>query len=136
MVTVHLLEELLRLQRYQLAIHLVSPARMAKVNRQFLDHEGSTDVISFDYRDGYEEGGEEPLDLAGEIFISVADANKQAQEFRTDWQEETVRYVVHGTLHLLGYDDLEPAKRKIMKREENRLVKALARQFELAELAA
>lgn len=132
-ITRHLLEEMLGLANYELAVTLVSPARMAEINQEFLEHEGSTDVISFDYLEGQEEGRQ--ARVYGEIFISVADARKQAREFRTTWQEELVRYIVHGVLHLLGYDDLSPAKRKTMKREEGKLVRRLGKEFPLRKLA-
>ena len=47
--------------------------------------------------------------LHGELFICVDEAVAQAKEFKTSWQSEVVRYVVHGVLHLLGHDDLQPA---------------------------
>ena len=59
----------------------------------------------------------------------------QAKEFKSSWQSELVRYVVHGVLHLLGYDDLKPELRRKMKREENRLVRLLAKRFSLAQLS-
>lgn len=107
----------------ELGIHLVSAREMARVNWDFLRHEGSTDVITFDH-------GSTPQRLHGELFISVADAVKQAGEFGTAWPEELARYVIHGLLHLHGYDDLEPAKRRVMKREENRLVKRFGTALE------
>lgn len=127
-----LLEDELGLARYELAIHFVSPQKMARINWDYLQHEGSTDVISFDYRDGYSEGAPEfeGLELAGEIFVSAADAVKQSKEFGTKWQEELIRYVVHGVLHLQGHDDLQTDKRMAMKREENRLLKSLATKFD------
>ena len=128
-----LLEETLKLGSYELGITLVSPAKMAAANWEFLQHKGSTDVITFDYRDGYGQGAAE-LELAGEIFISVADARKQAKEFSTTWQEELVRYVTHGVLHLRGFDDLEPAMWKIMKREENRLMRRLSARFDFRKV--
>ena len=72
--------------------------------------------------------------LNGEAFICVADAVKQAREFKTSWQSEVVRYAVHAVLHLRGYDDLQPARRRVMKREENRLVRELAAAFDLDQL--
>jgi probable rRNA maturation factor len=102
---------------------------MAQVNGQFLQHEGPTDVITFDLS----EGGVGPL--AGEIFVCPVVAVRQAREFGTDWQTETVRYVAHGILHLLGYDDLEPAKRRVMKQAEGRIVRRLQKQFSLDLLA-
>ncbi len=131
-----LLNEELELDRYELAIHLVSARRMSQVNERFLRHTGSTDVITFDYCDGYGEDLGIDAELAGEVFISVDDALRQAREFSTDWQDEIVRYVIHSLLHLQGHDDLAPAKRKIMKREENRLVRRMVKRFPLRKLAA
>lgn len=100
----------------ELGFHFVSAGEMARVNWRFLRHEGSTDVITFDH-------GSSPGRLHGECFICVADAVAQAREFGTTWSEEVVRYVIHGILHLRGYDDLEPSARRAMKREENRWVR-------------
>ena len=104
----------------ELGLHLVSTREMARVNWDYLRHEGSTDVITFDH-------GSRAGHLHGELYISVADAVKQAVEFGTTWPEELARYVIHGLLHLQGYDDLEPAQRRVMKRAENRLVATWAR---------
>ena len=102
----------------ELCFHLVSAREMARVNWQYLQHEGSTDVITFDQ-------GSDKAILRGEIFISVADAVTQAEEFGTTWQDELVRYLVHGLLHLAGFDDLEPADRRAMKQQEERLLRRL-----------
>jgi len=59
----------------------------------------------------------------------------QAKRFRSTWQSEIVRYVVHGILHLLGHDDLKPALRRRMKREENRLVRRLSQKISFAQLS-
>jgi len=67
-----------------------------------LRHAGATDVIAFDY-------SIRASHLRGEIFICVDEALVQARRFRTTWQSESVRYVVHGVLHLLGFDDRRPA---------------------------
>ncbi len=103
-------------QAAELGLHLVSARRSAELNQQFLGHEGPTDIITFDQ-------GSTRDRLCGELFICVAEAIRQAREFGTTWDEEVRRYVIHGILHLRGLDDLEPAARRIMKREENRLVK-------------
>ena len=129
------LEKELALRKYELAVHFVSARKMTELNEHFLQHSGSTDVITFDYRDGYTELSAEDLELAGEIYISVPDAEAQAREFGTTLPEELARYVVHGILHLRGYDDLDPASRRVMKREENRLVRRLVRRFPVAKVA-
>ena len=103
-------------QSAELGLHLVSARRSATLNQQFLGHEGPTDIITFDQ-------GSTRDRVCGELFICVAEAIRQAREFGTTWDQEVRRYVIHGILHLRGFDDLEPGVRRVMKREENRLVK-------------
>lgn len=130
----HVLTDQLRVPAAELGFHFVGAEEMARVNWQFLQHEGSTDVITFDYSEPSAGGGVRTECLSGEAFICVADAVKQAGEFKTTWQSEVVRYAVHALLHLCGYDDLQPAKRRVMKREENRLMRQLAKCFDLREV--
>jgi len=124
--TQYLLTELLGEKRYEVGIHLIDSEEMTRLNETFLQHEGSTDVITFDNREE-----EQSTSLSGEIFISIPDAQRFARQFRTDWQSEVARYIIHGILHLKGCDDLKPAPRRAMKREENRLLKILSRKFNL-----
>jgi probable rRNA maturation factor len=121
------LEDVLEVDRYQLAVHLVGSRTSACLNRVFLGHEGPTDVITFDHR----EGG---ADLYGEIFICVEESVQQAARFRTTWASELVRYAVHGMLHVLGYDDKETGGRRKMKRLENRVLRRLTLLFPLSQL--
>jgi probable rRNA maturation factor len=140
----------LEIAEAELGIHLVRAQEMARVNWQFLQHEGSTDVITFDHAEPGRAGS--PLPAArqqkrggahgamrpaihGEIFICVDDALQQAKVFGTSWQAEVIRYTVHGVLHLLGYDDQKPHLRREMKREENRLVRRLEGKFSFAQLS-
>lgn len=130
-----LLAELLKLEDFDLAVLIVRAPEMAQINQTFLQHEGSTDVITFDYTaPATRDPRPSPLSLHGEIFICIDDAKAQAKEFRTSWQSELARYVIHGVLHLCGYDDLRAADRRKMKREENRLLKEIGRLFPLKEL--
>ena len=100
---------------------------MASINQEYLGHEGPTDVITFDLCD------DPALRMTGEILICPEVAASQSEEFGTTWQEETVRYVIHGLLHLKGFDDLEPEKRRIMKQHENRWVEKAKAGFDLSE---
>jgi probable rRNA maturation factor len=118
----------------ELGINLVAAREMALVNETFLNHTGSTDVITFDHRETTGKS-RRATTVHGELFICVDDAILQAKEFKATWQSEVVRYIVHGVLHLLGYDDLKPHLRRTMKREENRLVRVLAKRFALAQVA-
>lgn len=129
-VTRHLLAEEWRLSEYQLGFHFVGPEEMACVNETYLRHDGPTDVITFDHL--YEPV---PDQLYGEVFICVAVAHAQASEFKTTWQAEVVRYLIHSLLHLRGHDDHEPLARRAMKREENRLLKLSAERFALSKVA-
>jgi rRNA maturation RNase YbeY len=119
-----ILSESIRSPGYQLGVSFVTATRMAALNQGFLGHAGSTDVITFDYK---EPGAGEAIH--GEIFICVQDAIEQAARFKTTWQSETVRYLIHGILHLAGYDDLEPGLRRTMKRREGAILKRLAAKF-------
>jgi rRNA maturation RNase YbeY len=89
---------------------------MARLNESFLRHAGPTDVLAFNYS----EPGVEMLH--GEVFVCVEVAVSQARQFATRWQDELVRYAIHGALHLKGFDDHRPADRRRMKREEDRLL--------------
>ena len=73
--------------------------------------------------------------LHGEIFVCVDEAVSQARRFRTTWQRELVRYVVHGVLHLLGYEDLHSRTRRKMKVAEDTLVRQLSSQFDFRRLS-
>ena len=136
-ITRAVLQDHLQVESHELGLHLVGAAEMARLNQAFLHHEGSTDVITFDHSESPPAtpvSGTSPGQLHGELFISVPDAIAQAREFGTTWQEELLRYVIHGLLHLLGHDDRKPPARRVMKRAENRLVKALAGEHPIARL--
>ncbi|HEX4264678.1 MAG TPA: rRNA maturation RNase YbeY [Verrucomicrobiae bacterium] len=136
-LTASLLKELLKIEQFDLAIHIVRAPEMARLNEQFLQHSGSTDVITFDYSEDSKLKTQKPKPaLQGEIFICIDDAIAQAREFRTSWQSEIARYVIHGILHLRGFDDIRAADRRKMKREENRLLKEVGRLFPLRKLAS
>jgi probable rRNA maturation factor len=125
----------LQITEAELGINLVGAREMALVNETFLQHEGPTDVITFDHRNCEVRSAKCEVEIHGELFICVDVANRQAKEFKSSWQAEAVRYVVHGVLHLIGHDDLKPHLRRKMKREENRLVRLLSKRFSLAQLS-
>lgn len=128
-ITLGVLDGLPRVEDWDLTFYFVSAKRIAEINETHLDHEGATDVITFGYNDP-----DTPWQIAGEIFICVEVAVEHARQFRTTWQAEVVRYVVHSILHLCGYDDLQSSDRRKMKQVENRLVAKLSKQFKLVEL--
>jgi probable rRNA maturation factor len=130
-VTRWLLNDVLQVQKFELTVCVVGPEEMTRLNETFLKHKGSTDVLAFDYSENTE-----PTSVLGEICVCAEEAVIQSARFRTDWRSELVRYVVHGTLHLLGYDDHGLAARRQMKRVENQALKRLAARFDLKQLSS
>lgn len=116
-------QPVLGLDKAVLTVYLVDAKAMARVNKQHLGHEGSTDVITFPYP----RLPDDPrATIRGELFVCVDDARAQARAFGCPWRQELLRYVVHGVLHLCGYDDLQPRPKRIMKRLENSLTRTLS----------
>ena len=94
----------------QISVALVDDSRMAELNRYHLGLEGPTDVLTFDLRDDDDDrpdgqGGPAGGGLEGEIVISVDTAAREARRRGHEVDAEASLYAVHGTLHLLGYDD-------------------------------
>jgi probable rRNA maturation factor len=128
LITSVLANEILELQTCELAIYIVGAREMTRLNEAFLKHQGSTDVLAFNYSEA------EGPPLVGEIFVCADEARIQAARFHTDWQSELVRYIVHGTLHLMGYDDHPQRLRRKMKRRENHVLRQLSKRFDLRHL--
>ena len=123
-----LIEELCR-EDFEIGISIVGEKTMTRMNEGYLRHKGSTDVITFDYTDA-----NRPNCLTGEIFVCLDEALAQAPRFGVKWENELVRYIVHGILHLSGYDDKSAVARRKMKRKENRLMGRLATKFKLEQI--
>lgn len=109
-------------------VALVDDAAIAELHERFLAVAGPTDVITFPHNsvseDGdcdsvFPEGEEESL---GEIVISTETACRQAPEYARDPAREVLVYVVHGILHLLGYDDRDDAGRRRMDTRQNEIL--------------
>ena len=130
-----LLDDLLGIKNAELGITLVGAPEMTQLNETFLQHEGSTDVITFDHHQLETGNTERGTGIHGELFVCVDEAVLQSRQFQTTWQSEVTRYIVHGVLHLLGHDDHRALARREMKQEENRLVRLLAARFPLSRLA-
>ena len=119
----------------ELEINLVATSEMTRLNETYLLHAGSTDVIAFDYSSPRLQTSNPKPQIHGEIFICLDEAILQARQFGTSWPSEVVRYLIHGILHLLGFDDTNPGARRRMKREENRMLRRLSARFSLAQLS-
>jgi len=106
-----------------LSISIVDNASIHKVNRDFLQHDYPTDVISFDYGDDEDEGENE-----GEIIVSAEKAVEVAEALERDPESELILYVVHGVLHLRGFDDKDPAQAAAMRARETEVLLELGLQ--------
>jgi probable rRNA maturation factor len=109
----------------------VDQNKMIALNEKFLRHQGSTDVLCFDYRES-----DEAKAACGEVFICVDEALIQSRRFRTSWQGELVRYLAHAALHLSGYDDHRRQDRRKMKQAEDLLLKQVAEQFRFSRIGS
>lgn len=107
----------------ELSILLTDDRRMRRLNKKFRKIDRATDVLAFSQREG--EGLEiNPL-LLGDVVISVETARRRAKRLKITEKEEIYRYLTHGILHLLGYDDQKKFKRKVMQEREENILKYL-----------
>lgn len=92
-----------------------SDEKILEVNREYLQHDYYTDIITFDYDEGNV--------ISGDLFISLDTIKTNAEQFDQPYDRELHRVIIHGILHLCGIDDKGPGEREIMETAEN---KALA----------
>jgi len=105
----------LNFKLFNLEINFISDKSILEINRTYLPHNYTTDIITFNYSNVSDK-------IDGEIFISIEDAILNSIKFKVSLSEELARLVIHGLLHLLGYDDQSSSNKKIMKRLENKLL--------------
>ena len=90
---------------------LCSDPYLLDINRQYLNHDYFTDVITFDYS--------EDNVISGDIFISVDTVADNAKEYGVTFEKELERVMIHGVLHLVGYNDKSDSEVKVMRSKEN-----------------
>ena len=95
--------------------------QLLKYNKQYLNHNTLTDIITFDYS--------EEKRLHGDIYISIERVEENAQKFNYDFEEELRRVMVHGILHLCGYKDKTNADKILMKQKEEESLILFNTQF-------
>lgn len=110
-----LLKKEFRFSIQQLFINFVNSEYLLEINRKFLRHNYHTDIITFDY-------SKKKLLFDAELYISLQDAEKNAKTYNVSLEQELMRLVIHGVLHLLGFDDKNSKKRVVMKKIEDQLV--------------
>jgi probable rRNA maturation factor len=101
-----------------ISVAIVDDATIAGVHAEFLNDDSPTDVISFVLDSS-------PGHLEGEIVASADTATTRAPQYRWSPEEELLLYVIHGALHLVGYDDTTPKSRRIMRKMERKYLALL-----------
>lgn len=94
-----------------------SDEKILEVNNQYLQHDYYTDIITFDYT--------EKNTISGDIFISLDTVKSNSEEFKTDYNQELHRIIIHGVLHLCGINDKGPGEREHMTECENKALELL-----------
>lgn len=94
-----------------------SDEKILEINKEYLQHDYFTDIITFDYT--------EDDCISGDIFISLDTVKSNSEEFNTDYEDEIHRIVIHGILHLCGINDKSPEEREYMTLCENKALEML-----------
>lgn len=112
------LKILLGLRISSLELNFLHPETIITINKLHLKHNYVTDIISFNYSN-------ESNTLDGEILICLQTARENAKRFRTTYENEVKRLIVHGILHLLGWNDSSAYRRRKMHTEEDRILRKI-----------
>lgn len=102
----------------EIVYYFCSDEKIIEVNRQYLQHDYYTDIITFDYCEGNR--------LSGDIFISLDTVRSNAEQLGNVYMNELYRVIIHGILHLCGINDKGPGERQIMEAAENKALALLA----------
>ena len=102
-----------------ISYNTIDDQEILEVNRQYLQHDYYTDIITFDYCEGEV--------IAGDLIISLDTVRSNAEQLGKDYDEELHRVIIHGVLHLCGIDDKGPGEREIMEAAEDEAL-AMLRQ--------
>lgn len=101
----------------RLEIAVVGDTEMRRQHRQWMGDPTVTDVLTFDMRDD-----DDDTEIDGQILVGGRVARRRAKKLGIEWQRELLLYVVHGCLHLCGYDDYRPSDSKRMHRREDEIL--------------
>ncbi|MDD5496789.1 MAG: rRNA maturation RNase YbeY [Candidatus Omnitrophica bacterium] len=107
----------------------LSDRQITEYNKKYKGENRATDVLSFDLTDPGN-----PAALLGEVFISIDSAVKNSRIFRTIFQEEFVLYIIHGILHLTGYDDRTRGLSRKMESKQGEILKYLCTREDLSKV--
>lgn len=108
----------------EISVVLSDDDKVWELNRRFLNHDYPTDVLSFRLSEEKPTQSEKEI-LLGEIIMGVEIAERNAKRYNQTLERELTRLAIHGTLHLLGYDDSTESQRRKMRRKERNYLKQI-----------
>lgn len=94
-----------------LSLIFCSDRKILEINKNYLKHDYFTDIITFDYREAEK--------VQGDLFISVETVAENARKYGVTFEQEMTRVIIHGVLHIVGYDDKTPEEQLVMRQKED-----------------
>ena len=95
----------------KISVIYVDDNYLLDINIKYLKHNYFTDIITFNYNQG--------LNISGDLYISIDTIKSNAEFYDTNFKNELLRVIVHGVLHLLGYNDCEESEKIVMRERED-----------------
>ena len=114
---------ILKIKKGYLSIVLTGNENISLMNKKYLGKNSSTDVLSFNMQDSFDAPG-----VFGEIIISSEKAVENAFVFNNELDKELLLYIIHGLLHITGFNDTTVSEEGIMRKEERRLLALLSKK--------
>ncbi|MBU1863629.1 MAG: rRNA maturation RNase YbeY [Candidatus Omnitrophica bacterium] len=111
-----------------LNIYLVGNRTIRRLNKTYKRRNAATDVLAFPIGEEIPTRSHGMVCLMGEVVISLDQAKVQAGRFHTTFRQEVILYVIHGILHILGYDDIKNKDRQRMEKKQHELLAAITRR--------
>ena len=105
----------------KLNYNFISSKEQIKINKEFKKHKYNTDILTFDLSN-------KECELTGDVYISLKQVKKNAKRYSVSLKDELGRVLIHGFLHLLGYNDETKQEQKVMKKQENKYLDYIKRK--------
>lgn len=114
------------IKQAELSILFVGRQRIQALNKRFRNIDRPTDVLAFSMREGID--ADLHPEILGDVVICPEMAQRFAKLYKNDYRKELYLDLIHGILHLLGYDDSKPKKRKLMQKEQTKILRKTIRK--------
>lgn len=102
--------------------NFVSEVQQIKINKEFKEHDYNTDIITFDVSN-------DPCELTADVYISLKQVKKNAEKYKVSLNSEINRVLIHGFLHLVGFNDETNLEKREMRKQENKFLNYINKKF-------